>query len=205
MYAKKNSGIKVVATLLAIVLLMACGIGGTIAWLAAKSETVTNTFTAGNITIELKEHELVDGKLTEDEVTENDTYKVVPGGTQPKDPFVRVQGGSEKCYVYALVENNMKIDGTVVVTPNINSTQWDIVTSADNKTLYRYYIIVDASTSDVTCQVFTEVSYDGEKITEDTIDDLVNNYITIDAFAHQSDNTTVDVADAAAKAHFGLS
>jgi ABC-type transport system substrate-binding protein len=44
----------------------------------------------------------------------------------------------------------------------------------------------------------------GEKITAANINTLADKTIVIDAFAHQSDNTTEDVADAAAIAHFGV-
>lgn len=205
MYAKKNSGKKILAMALAVVLLIGVGVGGTLAWLTAQSNDVTNTFTVGNITIDLKEHELkADGSLnTNQEVTANKTYKVVPGGNQPKDPFVTVKSGSEKCYVYVLVTNNLVIGNDTVATCDIYAN-WESIGTKDNSTLYRSNAIVDATTADQVLQVFSKVNYDGEKITKDNIGDLDGKTIVLKAFAHQSDNTTQDVADAAAKAHFEI-
>lgn len=196
---------KVLVTLLAAVLLVGCTIGGTLAWLSASTDQVENTFTVGEIKITLTE---TFNTKSSDSLSSNDKWvgKIVPGGKESKDPKITVQAGSEKCYVYALVENNMKIDNDIVVVPNIDTAKWIVVATNGNKTLYRYATIVDASSDDVPCQVFTEVSYDGEKITETNIATLAQYTITVDAFAHQYDNISgFSVADAAATAHFGIS
>ena len=207
MYAKKASGKKIATVLLAVVVLIGGTIGGTLAWLSAQSEVVTNTFTVGKIEIELKEHDLNDdGTLdTANEVNENKDYKVVPGDTQPKDPFVRVKAQSEKCYVYVCITNELVIGTDVVCEYNIDKFGWTLIATSGNKTLYRFNEIVDASTAAQTRQVFSEITYKGEKITEDNIKDLDKKEIIINAFAHQSENITdVTVADEAAKAHFQL-
>ena len=195
MYTKKNSSKKILVAVLAIVLVLGCAVGGTLAWLSAKTDAIENTFTAGNITITLTET-----------FNSNDKWvgKIVPGGKEAKDPKITVEIGSEKCYVYALVENNMKVGNTVAVTPDINTTDWIEVGTSGNQTLYRYKEVVDASAEEKVIPVFTEVSYDGALITEENIGELAAKTIKVDAFAHQSENTNQDVADAAAKAHFGF-
>ena len=85
-------GGKVIAALLAVVLLVGATIGGTIAWLTASTEKVENTFTVGNIDIALTE-------TTED-------YKMIPGYTIDKDPVVTVEAGSEACLVFVKVEED---------------------------------------------------------------------------------------------------
>ena len=109
MYAKKNSGKKVIVLLLAIVMLIGCAIGGTVAYLTTKTDAVVNTFVAGNIgTLELDESDTTtqtaDGK---------NIYIIIPGKDITKDPkitytpattndvgnvyiFVEVAGGSWK-------------------------------------------------------------------------------------------------------------
>ena len=87
---KKNSK-KGVALLLVLFLLVGCVIGGTVAYLMAEPVTVTNTFTAGNITLELEE-------------TTGTTYKMIPGETITKDPTLTVGAGSEACYLFVKVE-----------------------------------------------------------------------------------------------------
>lgn len=77
--------------LLALVLVIGCVAGGTVAWLVAKTEPVVNTFTYGNINIALAE-------------TTGEDYKIIPGKDIPKDPKVTVKGGSEDCWLFVKVE-----------------------------------------------------------------------------------------------------
>jgi len=77
--------------LLALVLVIGCVAGGTVAWLVATTDTVTNTFTYGNINIALAE-------------TTGTNYKVIPGTVIEKDPKVTVKAGSEACYLFVKVE-----------------------------------------------------------------------------------------------------
>lgn len=195
MYAKKNSGKKVVATLLAIVLLMGIAIGGTIAYLVDSTEEVTNTFAVGKIDISLAE-------------TKTNGFTIVPGGSDQKDPTVTVAAGSEKCYVYVSVTNNLVIDNNTVATLNIDSTKWTTVGSKDNETVYKYTSVVDASSAAQTLPVFTTVSYDGATITADNINTLNEKTIVVQAYAHQSENlgTGADAVnvDALACTFFGV-
>lgn len=80
---------KTYVLLTAVCLLLCCAIGGTLAWLTADTEKVTNTFTTSNIDIALGE------------TTEN--YKMVPGWTIEKDPTVTVKAGSEDCWLFVEV------------------------------------------------------------------------------------------------------
>lgn len=218
MYAKKRSGKKIVAMILAVVLLIGVGVGGTLAWLTATSGTVTNTFTVGDINITLQEYPFKEDSTTElDEnatpVQSIDTYKVVPGGEQPKKPFVTVKAKSENCYVYVNVVNNLTIDNTLVVNYD-SPTNWTEVakkTAADGtvSTLYRYNSIMKYSENDSEpLVVFNKVSYSDSiqkdnSVTDLEIGQLKGKTIVLKAYAHQSDNTTQAVADAAAKAQFG--
>ena len=175
-----------VLPVLALVLVVAvASVGGTIAWLTATSDTVTNTFTTSDITIELTE-------------TTKGPYKIVPGATVDKDPTATVKSGSEKCYLYVKITNNLLIGNATVATYDI-TTDWILVGESGNTKLYRYKEIVDASTGNVKKDVFTHVSYDSTAITKDNIAQLKDKTIVLQAYAHQSDNTTQDVADAAAK------
>ena len=90
---KKNVGIsyKVFAVILAAVLILGGAIGGTMAWLIDGTEAVANTFTYGDINIELAEN------------TGND-YKIVPGVNLKKDPKVTVKANSEECWLFVKVE-----------------------------------------------------------------------------------------------------
>lgn len=132
MYAKKNSGKKIAAILLAIILLIGCAVGGTIAWLMDTSATVTNTFSVGNIDIELKE------------TVEADSFKILPGTEQTKDPVVTVKENSEDCYVFLQVEevnNEAAKDSNGVVTHKyvtweIDPAVWTKLNENGNITTY---------------------------------------------------------------------
>lgn len=221
----QNGGSKRILVLaLALVLLLGCGIGGTIAWLTANSGTVTNTFTVGDINITLQEYpfKVENGVTSTSELDKNatpvqtiNTYKVVPGGSQPKEPFVTVKANSENCYVYVCVENNLTINNTIVVTYDINTTDWvQVATKTDATTgavttLYRYKDVVAMSNEDQKKTVFTAVSY-SDTILKDAADktnisQLIDKTIVLNAFAHQSDNTNQNTADTAAKAQFNFS
>ena len=89
---RKRRGIstKALVALLALVLVIGCSLGGSLAWLTAKTDPVTNTFTVGDINISLKES-------TTD-------YKIVPGVDIAKDPEVTVEANSEACWLFVKVD-----------------------------------------------------------------------------------------------------
>lgn len=82
---------------LALALIVGVAGGATFAWLTAKSDTVVNTFTYGDINITLEEK------------TGSD-YKIIPGVDIKKDPLVTVLAKSEACWLFVKVEE----EGTFV-------------------------------------------------------------------------------------------
>lgn len=88
---------KKVLSIVAVVLVLCCAIGGTLAWLTAKSEVVTNTFAPSNIKIELKENT-------------GTQYKMVPGQTIAKDPAAKVLADSEECWLFVKLEKSANFD-----------------------------------------------------------------------------------------------
>ena len=80
---------KAFLSMAAVILVLCCAVGGTLAWLTDKTDSVTNTFTVGDINITLAE-------------TTSD-YKMVPGNTIAKDPKVTVKAGSEACWLFVKV------------------------------------------------------------------------------------------------------
>lgn len=91
---------KGLAMVLALVLLAVCAVSGTLAWLTAKSDTVTNTFTTSDITVKLQE-------------TTGTSYKMIPGYDLEKDPKAWVVAGSEDCYLFVKLDwaNNTYTSG----------------------------------------------------------------------------------------------
>ena len=86
---KKNK--KFLITIAAVVLIICCAVGATVAYIVTKTETVTNTFTAGNIDIDLAE-------------TTGTDYIIVPGKEIAKDPKITVDANSEASYLFVKVE-----------------------------------------------------------------------------------------------------
>lgn len=163
--------------LLALVLVIGCVAGGTVAWLVATSDTVTNTFTYGNIDIALTE-------------TTGKDYKIIPGKDIPKDPKVTVKGGSEACWLFVKVEES----GTFVADKVTYAIDKDWTALEGEKGVY--YRKVAAVTADTDFSVL-----EGNKITvKDTltkgdIKDIAatNPTLTFTAYAVQQEN----IADAA--------
>ena len=112
----RTVSIKIAALIAAIVLVIGCTAGGTVAWLVSKPAAITNVFTVGNINATLTE--------TAKE------FKIVPGVDIDKDPVATVKANSENCYLFVeLTEEN-----------------WPAFTEADNTTRKVEYEIADGWT-----------------------------------------------------------
>lgn len=119
---------KVLALVLAMVLLVVGVAAGTLAWLTSKSDTVTNTFTTSNITVELSE---ITGT----------TYKMVPGFEIDKDPTVTVKAGSEDCYLFVKLDESANFNDFLTYTVG---NGWISLDGEDGV----YYRVVEASSAD---------------------------------------------------------
>ena len=172
-------------TLLALVLVFGCAVGGTFAWLTAKTDAVVNTFTYGDINIGLAE------------TTGND-YKIVPGVAISKDPKVTVEAGSEACWLFVKVEekdwptfketdnNKAKIDYKI-------ASGWTELEGVSGV----YYREVGAVTADTSFKVIeNDVITVSENLTKDEVNTVVTVHpkLTFTAYAVQKDG----VASAAA-------
>ena len=83
--------------MLSAALIVCATVAGTLAWLTDTTDPVVNTFTVGDINIELKE-------------TTGETYKMVPGIELVKDPTVTVKAGSEACWLFVKVVKSGNFD-----------------------------------------------------------------------------------------------
>ena len=188
---------KLTIAVVALSLILLGVVGGVAAWLVAQSSEVTNTFTVGQISIELTETSS-DTDKTED----NGGYKfthVLPGDKLNKVATVTVNEGSEKCYVYVLITNNL--NGYAEYNMN---TSWVKIGEKDNAILYRYTEApVNALTAKVDCPVFTTLTFEETIVAADKTT-LDGKTVVLKAYAHQADNTNVDTADDAAKIWAGI-
>ncbi|MGN0965610.1 MAG: hypothetical protein ACI4O6_09660 [Dysosmobacter sp.] len=84
---------KTIALVLACVICVGIGIGGTLAWLTAQTGPVTNTFTTSDISVTLSESTGLD-------------LKMIPGHTITKDPQVTVADSSEDCWLFVKIDKS---------------------------------------------------------------------------------------------------
>lgn len=89
---------KKLTTVLAIVLVVALSVAGTYAYLTDTTGPVVNTFTVGNVDIDLTETFNTD--TNNDDKADVWQAQLIPGKEYTKDPVVTVKGGSEKCYLF---------------------------------------------------------------------------------------------------------
>lgn len=164
---------------LAVLALVACmAAGATLAWLTAKTSSVTNTFTYGDINIELKE-------------TTGESYKMVPGNTIAKDPKVTVKANSEACWLFVKVEKSSNFGD--FMTYDIASG-WTKLDGVDGV----YYREVTSSTTDTEYYVLSGNSVTvKDSVTKEDFAGLKGTMptLTFTAYACQMDNVST-AADA---------
>lgn len=112
---KKKATIAVTALLL----VLCFAIGGTLAWLKAETKPVVNTFTYGDINIDLSESEDLD-------------LKMIPGNDIEKDPTVTVKAGSEACWLFVEVEESDNFDNFMTYAIAEGWTLYDTGTTGSN-------------------------------------------------------------------------
>lgn len=151
---------KTVALLLAAVLVLGAAIGGTVAWLTDTTESVENTFTAGNVDIELAETK-----------PEGQTAKMVPGATIDKDPKVTVKANSEACYVFVKIEESATLKLSDYISYTV-ADGWTALEGVDGV----YYREQAATTADTSYSVLA-----GDKVTvKDSVTKEMMDLITAD-------------------------
>ena len=186
--ANRRRGVstRAVVALLALVLVIGCVAGGTVAWLVAKTDPVVNTFTYGDINITLTE-------------TTGPNYKIVPSVDISKDPKVTVKANSEDCWLFVKVEES----GTFVAN-KVTYAIADGWTQGDDTKIPAnvYYRAVDAVTADTDFGVLKDNKVIvSENLTKEEIKDIAAQpKLTFTAYAVQKDGIA-DVATAWSKAN----
>lgn len=122
---------KILALLLCAVLLVGASIAGTVAYLTDKDD-VTNTFTVGNVQIDLFESIVNEmGEKTGGRTEDGNAYHLLPGHTYSKDPTVHMLEDSETSYVRMLVKvtnySNLKAAMPAAKYPTFYDTNDDFL------------------------------------------------------------------------------
>lgn len=176
---------KLVVAMLAVTLLIGCAIGGTVAWLTAKTDPVVNTFTYGDINITLIETKPA-----------NQQAKIIPGVDIAKDPKVTVKKDSEACWLFVKVEKvGTFVEGKVTYSIADGWTQGDGTNIPANV----YYREVGAVTADTDFAVLKDNKVTvSDTLTKEDIKNITNPTLTFTAYAVQKDGIDT-AADAWAK------
>lgn len=168
---------KTLALVLALTLLVAGVVGGTLAWLTDQTAEVKNTFTVGDINIDLTE-------------TTTD-YKMVPGNTIAKDPTVTVKANSEACWLFVKVTESTDLKDFITYAI---AEGWTALPGVDGV----YYREVPASAAD---QTFSVLAGDAVTVKSDVTRTMLETAktdaptLTFQAYAIQKDHfATADAA-----------
>ena len=188
-----KSAKKAIIAAVCAVMLVVGSVAGTMAYLTSQ-DSVTNTFTVGNVAITLDETN-VDKKdaagqdnssLARDQAN---SYKLMPGHTYIKDPIVHVDANSEDCYLFVKVVNEiaaiedssdtvasqMANEGWICIDPNngiyvytTDETNPAVVSGGANVTVFDDFTIADT-------------------VNNTTLATYANKTITVTAYAIQAD------------------
>ena len=185
---------KVLSLVLAGTLVVSAGMFGTLAYLTDE-DTVTNTFTVGNVQITLDETDVDDSTPNADRDQKN-SYKLLPGKTYTKDPIVHVDSESEDSYLFVKVENEIsKIEGGITVAQQMDANGWDLVSDTDG-----IYVYAGEGTDPVVVKGGANVTvFENFTIAGETTNDILATYneqtITVTAYAIQADGFEDKTAD----------
>ena len=168
---------KALALVLALTLLVAGIVGGTLAWLTDQTAEVKNTFTVGDINIGLTE-------TTAD-------YKMVPGNTIAKDPTITVKANSEACWLFVKVTESTDLKDFITYAI---AEGWTALPGVDGV----YYREVPTSAAD---QTFSVLAGDAVTVKSDVTRTMLETAktdaptLTFKAYAIQKDHfATADAA-----------
>lgn len=208
---------KILALLLCAVLLVCATIAGTVAYLQAQTETVTNTFTVGKVN--LGEDDDKDGKIDDglnealvneygeklnaqggvfkagdtlaERVTEN-TYKLIPGHEYTKDPTIHIVGESEPCYLFVEIHNGIAAieDGTTIAQ-QMAANNWVVLDSTKGIYYLNYTTAKVEENNTLDVPVFAKFKLK----TDANVAEYADKSITVIAYAVQADGFT-SAADA---------
>lgn len=198
----KRFGVKALVLTGALVLALNGAIGGTIAWLVSRTDSVTNTFTYGDIDITLTE---TDSGEDEDGDPTTNTYDMVPGNSIEKDPLITVEAGSEDCWLFVKLDETENFDSFIEYGM---AEGWTALEGSEGV----YYQVVASSEAEQRFEVIAgnKVTVKAD-ITKEMLNELdageTSNYptLTVTAYAVQRDAdieaiSTVDKAWALAQA-----
>lgn len=183
---------KAIVAVVALVLVLCCAMGGTLAWLVDSTTEVKNTFTFGDINIDLFE-------------SEDLNLKMIPGNPIHKDPTVTVETGSEACWLFVKVDESNNFDDfmTYAIAEGwtfFNTTATGDKIDTDTNDGYVIYRQVDDTIGKQQNTNFAVLN-NNEVLVKNTVtkgmlnaEDFEKPTLTFTAYAVQQDNLTLEQA-----------
>lgn len=168
---------KIALVFVALVMVVVASVGGTLAWLTASTEEVSNVFTTADINVTLTETPNTD---TDNNGT-NDAWQaqMIPGYTYTKDPKVTVEANSVDCYLFVKFEETNNPSTYLTYTSTLTTangwTQGDGTDIPANV----WYREVSASTSDQSWELLKGIHETGCSEGENCTCEYGHGYVTV--------------------------
>ena len=183
---------KILVFAMAMLLVMAISVAGTVAYLNSTTGEVINTFSVGNVTITLDEANVNEyGVATSGRGTAN-TYKLIPAHSYTKDPTVHVAEGSEDCFLFVKIVNqiaDIEAAGSTTIAAQMAALNWVevsdepgvfcltdgndkplVVKAGENKVVFNSFTL--AEDADVTANLNDKITIQAYAVQADTLDAL---------------------------------
>ena len=190
---------KKLMTVLALVLVIAMSVAGTIAFLTDTTGPVANTFTVGKVDITLTETFNTD---TNSDGT-NDVWKaqLIPGTTYAKDPVVTVTADSEDCWLFVKFEEKNDAATYLNYTSNLTTDNgWTQGNGTDIPANVWYRAVPKAATNTSFQLLAGDNTYPNgcisvkNNVTNDNMNTAANAQLVYTAYACQKANMSVNDA-----------
>lgn len=186
---------KIAVAAAAFALVLCFAVGGTLAWLTARTNTITNTFTKGDVKISLTETWNTDTNSD----SSNDAWQaqLIPGETYAKDPTVEVLSDTNvDCWLFVKFEElndaATYLDYTSTLTVANGWTQGDGTDIPANV----WYREVKAAASVKEWELLdgNKVTINEDSVTADNMDAAAKAKLVYTAYAAQKDNLSAEAA-----------
>ena len=137
---------KIAALSMAAVSLVLVTVLATVAFLTSRT-SVTNSFTVGNVGIEMYESYVVNGVKQADDPNVNgdkkdasaNSYRLIPGKTYDKDPTIYLEEDSEESYLFVKIDNgivDIEAKGDTEISAQMSEKGWVLLPGSTNVYYY---------------------------------------------------------------------
>ena len=192
-----KKSVKALLLVMCAIVLVVATVFTTLAYLQDATQTITNTFTVGNVDIKLDEADVdANGDLVgtiETRTEESQSDKVIPGKEYTKDPTIRVQNGSESSWVFAKIESSLPNN---IVTGFAIASGWTLLPDSGEGLNAVYYREYEGTNAD-NYKVFAADTFTvNTGLTNEQIADATVKTIKVTGYAIQKDNGIADAVAA---------